>query len=264
MNCVLIQQRGGRQLVFVAIAAFLCSARASAQTTPPTKEPPPLWDIQVGGSFVGTSGNSDTTSSGADFSAHRRDRIWKLDATATAVKTTDHQTTKAERYLGKIRADLTLTLRISFSTGETAEHDRFAGIEYRNILDAGLSWVLVKQPAWTLDGVTSLAWNHETRTVGDPLNDPTGVLQVLSKIPFGNGGDLTQRATFYPDFRTASAYRTEVELTAQAAMTGHLLLKISYLLRHSNEPVVGFEKTDHTTTASVTLRWEASTPARVP
>ena len=254
-----------RPLVFIALSAVLYSPCVFAQAAAPAdKEPPPLWDVQVGASFVGTSGNSDTASTGADFSAHRRWEVWKIDATATAVRTTDHDTTTAERYLGSIRADRTLDPRISFSTGEKAEHDRFAGIEYRNILDAGLSWVLVKDTAWTLDGVTSLAWNHETRTVGDNLDDPVGVFQLLSRIPFGTAGDTTQRVTFYPDFRTSSAYRTEVELTAQAAMNSHLALKFAYLLRYSNAPVPGFEKTDNTTTASVVFRWKASTPAPKP
>jgi putative salt-induced outer membrane protein YdiY len=87
------------------------------------------------------------------------------------------------------------------------------------------------------------------------------VLQLLSRIPFGGAGDTTQRVTFYPDFTRSSAYRTEAEIAAQAAMNAHLALKIGYLLRRSNDPVPGFRKTDNTTTASVVLRWKAATPA---
>ena len=41
-----------------------------------------------------------------------------------------------------------------------------------------------------------------------------------------------------------------------------IALKIGYLLRYSNDPVPGFKKTDNTTTASVVLRWKATTAAR--
>ena len=237
--------------------------RALAQAAPaaPKDPPPPLWDLQVGASFVGTSGNSDTASTGADFAAHRRGEVWKVDATATAVHTSDKGDTTAERYLGAVRVNRTLTPMIGLSAGEKAEHDRFAGIDFRNIADVGLSWALVHQTRWTLDGVTGLAWNHESRTVGENLDDPVGLFQLVSRIPFGGSGDTTQRVTFYPDFRTSSAYRTEVELTAQASMNAHLALKIAYLLRFSNDPVPGFEKTDNTTTASVVFRWKAATPA---
>ena len=247
----------------LAAAFLLTFARVATAQTPP-KEPPPLWDVQVGASFVGTSGNSDTASTGADFSAHRRGLVWLIDSTATAVRTNSNDVTTAERYLGMLRGQRKLTKIIGLSTGEKAERDRFAGIDFRSILDGGLSWALVRQPRWTLDGVTALAWNHESRTTGESRDSPVGVFQVLSRIPFGGAGDATQRFTYYPDFKTSSAYRSEMELAAQAAMAAHLALKIGYLLRYANAPVTGFKKTDNTTTASVVLRWKASTPAPAP
>ena len=148
------------------------------------------------------------------------------------------------------------------TSGFRLERDRFAGLDLRSILDAGLSYVLVHHTEWTLDGLTSIAWLHESRTALAGIDDPIGVLQLLSRIPFGTAGDTTQRVTFYPDFKTSAAYRSEAEITAQAAMSAHLALKIGYLLRYSNAPVPGFKKTDNTTTASVVLRWKATTPAR--
>lgn len=99
------------------------------------------------------------------------------------------------------------------------------------------------------------------RSASPDRDDPVGVFQLLSRIPFGAAGDTTQRFTFYPDFKSSSSYRTEAEIAAQAAMAAHLALKIGYLLRYSNDPVPGFKKTDNTTTASVVLRWKADTPA---
>jgi putative salt-induced outer membrane protein len=244
----------------------LClSAPAWAQPpAAPPPPPPPLWDVQIGASFVGTNGNSDTATTGADFSAHRRGLVWQLESTATAVKTNTNDVTSAERYLGALRGQRKLTPIVGVSTGAKLERDRFSGLDFRSILDGGLSWALVKHPEWTLDGVTSVAWLHESRVGGASLDDPIGVFQLLSRIPFGTAGDTTQRVTFYPDFKTTSAYRTEAEVTAQAAMNAHLALKLGYLLRFSNAPVPGFDKTDNTTTASIVLRWKATTNAPTP
>jgi putative salt-induced outer membrane protein len=249
-------------LTFCLFAALPAGAQPPAPPAPPQPPPPPpLWDAQVGASFVGTSGNSDTASTGADFSAHRRGAIWQIESAATVVRTNSDDVTTAERYLGLVRVSRTLTRVIGVSIGEKAERDRFSGIDFRSILDGSLSWALVKRPEWTLDGVTGIGWLHETRTTPPNLDDPVGNFQLLSRIPFGTAGDTTQRFTFYPDFKTSSAYRTEFEITAQAAMAAHLALKIGYLLRYSNDPVPGFEKTDNTTTASVVLRWKADVPA---
>jgi len=251
-----------RCLFTSAVLTICVTTRAIAQAPP--KEPPPLWDAQVAASFVGTSGNSDTASTGADFAAHRRGAVWLVDAAATAVVTHSNDVRTAERYFGMARGQRKLSTLLGLSAGEKLERDVFAGIDVRSILDAGLTWAVVHRPAWTLDGVTSLAWNHESRSDTSALNDTVGLFQVLSRIPFGESSDISQRLTYYPDFNAASAYRSEVELTAQAAMNAHLALKMGYLLRYSNTPVPGFKKTDTTTTASVVLHWKASTAAPTP
>jgi putative salt-induced outer membrane protein len=244
---------------------LLClSAAAPSAAQAPAPPPPPLWDAQVGASFVGTSGNSETSSIGADFSANRRGLVWKIESGATAVRSDSLDVTTAERYQGLLRAQRKLTRVIGLATGIKMERDRFAGLDLRSVLDAGLSWALVRNPAWSLDGVTGIGWNHESRTVGASIDHPVGLLQLLSRIPFGAAGDTTQRFTFYPDFAETSAYRSEGEITAQAAMNARLALKLGYLLRFANAPVPGFKKTDNTATASVVLRWKATMPAPAP
>jgi putative salt-induced outer membrane protein len=249
-----------RLLILVLLLAPAFPAAAQAPAPPP----PPLWDAQVGASFVGTNGNSDTSSVGADFGAHRRGLIWKIDSEATAVRSSSLDVKTAERYLGLLRAARKLTPIIGVTSGIKLERDRFSGLDFRSILDAGLSWALVRGPGWTLDGLTGVAWNHESRTVGPTIDHPVGLLQLLSRLPFGTAGDTTQRFTFYPDFSETSAYRSEGEITAQAALNARLALKLGYLIRFANSPVPGFKKTDNTTTASVVVRWKAATIAPAP
>lgn len=223
-----------RLVAFVSILAW--AGPSAAQTAAPAKEPTPLWDVQLGAAFVGTSGNSDTSTLGSDFSVHRRWPIWKIEATATTVRTTDHGESTAERYIGAFRADRKLKPRIDLTTGERAERDRLAGISFRSITDGGLKYALVRHTNWSLDGLTSLALNHEDPVAGDSTNHAIAVLQAVSKFVLGPSGDTTQRFTFYPDFQQSDAYRAEAEVTAQAAMNNRLALKLGYLWRYSNAP----------------------------
>jgi len=248
--------------VIVTVARLSAAQTPAAQPSAAApKEPPPLWDVQIGASFVGTSGNTDTSSFGADFAAHRRGLVWQLESTATAVRVSADDRTTAQRYLGQFQGKRKLTAIIGLTAGEKLERDQFSGIDVRSILNGGLSWALVRSTDWTLDGLTSIAWSHEAWTGGQIFNDALGLLQLLSRIPFGTAGDTTQRYTFYPNFTRSSAFRQEAEITLQAAMNARLALKLGYLLRYANDPVPPFKKTDTTTTASVVLRWKASTPA---
>jgi hypothetical protein len=80
------------------VSLYVCVVATSASAQTPPKEPPPLWDVNLGAAFVGTGGNTDTTTIGADFGMHRRWPVWQIEAMATAIRTTDKGTQTAERY----------------------------------------------------------------------------------------------------------------------------------------------------------------------
>src|SRR5260370_40891166 len=120
----------------VAMTVLRGLASSAAAQTPPKE--PPLWDVQVGAAFVGSSGNSETSTIGADFGFHRRWPLWQVESAATAIRATDHDTRTAERYVGSLRADRALLPRIGLSAGERAERDHLAGIDLRSTSDIGL------------------------------------------------------------------------------------------------------------------------------
>src|SRR5687767_1007600 len=107
----------GRRMrpVFLIIVTLLARSAAAAQTPPPP--PPPVWDVQIGASFVGTGGNSDTSSAGADFGLHRRWLVWQIESAASAVRTSSQDVRTAERYLGAFRGQRKLTSLIGLSSG---------------------------------------------------------------------------------------------------------------------------------------------------
>jgi putative salt-induced outer membrane protein YdiY len=255
-----MRTRLARRLI-VWFAGPMLAALPSAARAQSAAPPPPLWDAQVGASFVGTSGNSETSSAGADFALHRRWPVWQIESAATAVRTSDHDVRTAERYLGLLRGQRKLSALLGLSTGVRLERDRFSGMDLRSIVDAGLSWALVRRPRWTLDGITALAWNHEKPVDTVDRDTPAGVFQLASRVPFSAAAETMQRFTYYPDFKDTDAYRSEAELAVQAAMTNRLALKVGYLWRFSNAPVAGFKKVDNLATASVVLRWKAATAA---
>jgi len=241
-----------------AAGAHVANAQTPAPSAPP---PPPLWDVQIGASFVGTTGNSQTSSLGGNAEAHRRWPVWTVDALGTVVRSTVNGVDTAEQYIAAVRGGRRLTDRISATTGLRLERDPIGGIDLRSILDGGLMYDLVKDEKWTVNGLTTLAWNHESRVTGESVNSAQALLGVTSKYVLGSTGETTQRFAFYPNFSDSSAYRSEAEVTAQAAMNQRLALKLGFLWRYSNSPVPGFKKSDTTTTASVVVRWKSDQPA---
>ena len=137
-NRATLQRMQLRTLPFVVVlVSAVAAGRAFAQ--PPAPEPEAPWEIKLGASFVGTSGNSDTASSGASFEARRQWDVWRLDASASAVRTSQDGEQTAEQYLAAIRAKRRLTDRIAATSGLKLERDRLAGLDFRSLLDGGLA-----------------------------------------------------------------------------------------------------------------------------
>src|SRR5258708_4637849 len=134
-------------LMFV-VTLVAATGRASAQDP---AEPPAPWELKLGASFVGTSGNSDTSSTGASLDGYRQWTVWRVEAAASAVLTNDSGKQTAEQYLAATRAKRALTDRISATSGIKLERDRLSGIDLRSLLDGGLAYVLVKRPEWQLN-----------------------------------------------------------------------------------------------------------------
>jgi putative salt-induced outer membrane protein YdiY len=257
------QRAAGRAVAMTAV--WIAAAGAAVAQVPPPAAPdpdaPPVWDVQLGASFVGTSGNSETSSVGANLEAHQRWPVWIVDVVASAVRTSQNSIQTAEQYMGGARVRRSLNDRIAATSGIRLERDRLAGLDARSLVDGGLTYVLVKEPQWTLDGLSSVAWSREARVTGETLNETEGVLGVTSKYLLGAAGDTTQRFAFYPNFTTSTRYRSEAEITVQAAMNKHVALKLGFLWRYAHDPVPGFKQSDTTTTASIVLRMRSDKPA---
>ena len=53
------------------------------ETAPPQPaKPAPTWDLKLGLSYLATTGNAETSSSGIDASYHRDWKLWSLETTA--------------------------------------------------------------------------------------------------------------------------------------------------------------------------------------
>jgi putative salt-induced outer membrane protein YdiY len=248
-------------LVIVFLMWCTATNGVAAQSQEDVGEPTPPWEVKLGASFVGTSGNSDTASTGATVDARRQWELWRIETAASAVRTSEDGTQTAEQYVGALRLKRQFAPRLSATTGLKLERDRLAGLNLRSALEGGLAYGLVKRQGWVVDGLTAIAWSHEDRVTGEVLDEAQADLEVTSKCVMGAAGETSQRFTFYPNLTSGTAYRSEAELIAQANMNRRLALKVAFLWRYAHDPVPGFQRSDTTTTASIVVRWRGHVSA---
>jgi putative salt-induced outer membrane protein YdiY len=239
------------------LVPFLFAGAAGAQKAP--VGPVPGWDLKTGFSYLATSGNSETRSSGFETAFNRAWKKWSLEGTANAASASKRNRKTAESYNGQVRAKRRLgrmlKRALQLTAGLRGERNRFAGVDARTGVDVSLLWPVVENPVWKLRVLSGLSFTRE-----DPRGDRSardsfgGLFQVAGDGRLSETATWEGQVTFFPDFADFEDYRVNGRLGVQAALNRHLGVRVGYDWKYDHEPVVGFDTTDATTNVSLILQ----------
>lgn len=244
--------------VVVSIPSGLAAQSSSGPSTdsPPSESAKPAhaWKLDLGLSYLSTTGNSDTTSLG--FSGQYADKWgpWGLDAAASAIRASEDGTTTAENYDASVRGSRDLNDRVALTAGLNGRKDRLAGIDLRTQADVAVKWTLTDTDRWTVHTLAGPSWVREDPVDGDANTYLGAILQLDAACTISDGASATARVTYLPNLEDSTDYRAETELGLQAAINRRLAMKLGYLWLFDNQPVPGFDKSDTRATASLVLR----------
>lgn len=246
--------------LFVSLVVAGSAAPALAEES--DGAPEPNWKNKLGLSYVGTSGNTDTSSLGLDFSSERRPAPWGLNLIATFTRAEDGGVVTAEQYLVGARASRELDARWSLFAGLSWARDTFGGFDNRYIAEAGAEVLAVKTDRHTLSFDAGLTWTSEDRITADEADSTVdwigGVAGLKWEWTFSESASLSQRVLYYPNFDDSADWRVASDTAVTADLTKLLALQVGYLVRYRNRPIdnadgVAREKTDTTTKVSVVM-----------
>jgi putative salt-induced outer membrane protein len=133
--------------------------------------------------------------------------------------------------------------------------DLFAGVESRNSVEGGLSYLLVQAGPHTLFADGGLGYLHEDRTIGQSLSTPIGTAGTRYKLKLSQTSDLTDDLATSFDFSKDGTWRLNHLIALTARIASVFSLKVSNQLRFVDEPVPGFERTDTITSAALVVGW---------
>jgi len=251
-------------LLMGALLLSFSSFPAAAQEGEAEEPPEPNWVNSLGLSYVGTSGNTDTSSLGLDFKTTRKPTPWGLDLAASFTRADDSGVTTAEQYYVGGRGIRALNDRWSIFAGLAWARDPFTGFDNRWLAEGGAELVAVKSEKHRLAFDAGLSWNSEDQIFFDEvaMEEYTetidwfgGVLGLTWDWAISKNASLSQRLLYHPNFDDTSDWRVGSDTAVTASLTKLLALKFSYLVRHRNKPIGDNEKTDTTTKASVVLNF---------
>ncbi len=253
-------------IVAVALVAALAGGpMAAAQEAPaPSAETPPAeptWTLDLGLSYLATTGNSDSESLGAKAAYAGEWGLWGLTAGLAALRAEADDAKVAENVAGFVRGSRDLTERLALTAGLSGLQDEFAGIDLRSVLDVALRWSIVETELWGLGVLAGPSWTYEDPVAGDSDSFLGAIAQLDGHWTPTPSSKLGARLTYLPNFDVSDDYRMEGELGVQAALSSRFSLALGYLWLYDNVPVPGFEKTDTRTTLSLVAHLGAKAAA---
>ena len=223
--------------------------------------PLPAWDMKLGFSYLATSGNTETSSSGCDAAFQRVGRSWSVEGNAAGVSATKRGRRTAESYNAQARAKRRMRKRLQLALGLRWERNRFAGLDGRQAADVSLLWEVRETPAWKLRALGGVSVSQEDQRGVRPAADSFGgLLQLSGDARLSPTASWDGQVTFFPNFDDSEDYRFHGHLGLQASLSRHLGLRLGYDLKFDNEPVPGFGTTDASTTASLVLQLGGKAP----
>jgi putative salt-induced outer membrane protein YdiY len=225
-------------------------AQAAAPQAPP---PPPRQEGTAQLAFVGTTGNSSTTTLSAGGDHTFRPDKWIFRNRALFVRSdaadpvTGEDNVTAESFLYLFRADRELTKHVSAFGSFGFLRDKPAGVSSHQDVNGGLAFKVidVTRVQFTVDG--GLGYMNENRVVGDDIHSATATFGSLFKAKLTDTTDLTDELRFLQTFDDASDWRMGHIVSLTVKISEIFSLKVSSQVRFANLPPPGFKKTDTTT-----------------
>ena len=235
-----------------------CCADLAHEVEEEEPEPEPIWVGSLGLAWVATSGNTDTSTLGLDFSLDRKPEPWGLQLIARGNRAEDknrpegEEKTTAENYLVSARAVRKLSARWEAFGGLAWAKDPFAGFDSQTVAMAGATYITVESKRHLLTLDAGLAYTWEDR--GPPAEDVDfagGLLGLSWEWRLGANSKLTERLVILPNFDDTDDWRLNSMTALESAVNSWLALRLGFDVRYRNQPIGAADDTDTTSTASV-------------
>jgi putative salt-induced outer membrane protein len=236
-------------------SCFLAAAIAATADDPPPSPPPPVWSGKSEVSYVGTSGNTDTSTIGGAAEALYQPGRWSGLARAAFVRSATDDEVKAKSLVALLRGARRLKPRLEGYAQAGYLRDTFAGIRSRIAPEAGLAYELVARAAHSLKTEAGIGYTRESRLAGPDLSFATGRGGLSYRWKISSSAELSDDVSYTQNLQDGPDWRVGQLFSIATAVKGRFSLKVSHGVAHLNRPVAGFKKTDTMLAAAMVAKF---------
>jgi putative salt-induced outer membrane protein YdiY len=239
--------RSARRWFLAAVVLLAHPASAGAQAAQEPPPPPPKQEGTAEIAYVGTSGNSETSTFSLGGEHIFRPPQWQIRNRARMIRTETENELAADSLLYAFRAERIVNTRITAFGDYGYFHDRPAGVEHRNGVTGGLAVKVLERARQSLRAEAGAGYLNEQRLTGDDVSSAVYDAGTTYKLKLSETSELADEIRFLGTFDNSDDWRFAHAIGLTVAINTVFSLKASSTLRYANFPPPGFEKTDTTT-----------------
>ena len=232
------------RIAIVLMLVVVPSLAAAQESARPTKLTADL-------GYVKTGGNSDVTTVTASDKLEQKNGDWAFTQEAGAVWGETDGVESAGRYAFGLRADRSLSSRLSAYGLAAWRRNTFAGISRQFDEGVGLSWKAVITKPHSLDLEAGLGLNQRTTTLNQDQNFGTARGAAVYGYDFAQKSRFEARGAYLLNLKDTDDSEGNARFSLTAPVAGVIALKVGYDLSYRNQPLPGLEKLDTTFSVGV-------------
>lgn len=219
------------------------------------------WGAEIDLKLALTRGNTDITSGDFEIVAGREWERWTTTFYLEAAGAILDNEVIAESLLVDLMAVRDFNSRLGLVSEVDFYKNRFAGLDLRSTVAAGLAWSAVNSGRFTLDTMVGLGWQDE-RPVEPAAGDrsyPIGVLQARGVWKISENTACRQTVYLAQDLQDSANSLVFARLTWRTRTNTWLSVEIDYVLRHDSDPILSADETDQSLKAGFVFSFGRAT-----
>lgn len=194
-------------------------------------------------------GNTNNENFNATLQLAVESTSWKHTFGIDALKTTEGETTVAERYLFTEKTDYTLNEHAYIFGALRYDDDRFSGFKYQASLTTGLGWRVIDSDRTLFELELGGGYKRSKLEIDDTNEKETiGRFGEQFRIQLTESTQFSQNLlTEWGDDQTISEFKAALNV----AMNSRLAIQIGYTIKHTSNPPLDRKDTDRSTSVNL-------------
>ncbi|MFH1092546.1 MAG: DUF481 domain-containing protein [Candidatus Omnitrophota bacterium] len=204
-----------------------------------------LWKQEVALGYTQKTGNTQSSELISNYEGLRKSEYSELTIKAGVLYSSVNKKMDGRKYNGSARYAPNLGDTDWFGFGKVeAEHDRFAGIDYRYLPSIGAGYWMVREEDWKASGEVGVG--HEYVKYTDDSVDESVVLipRFFAEKAVLEKAKISEELIFYPSLEDVKKYRMRSETRFTNVLSEALSLRLSFIDEFNANPLGESKKND--------------------